>query len=301
MDGVGEVFGQSVDDVVRRPVAALVPLVQDAVVILLVVVAAQGIPNLDLGPYHIGDEPPYAFAVPGALPSILDLFDVPGALLEYGGRDLVAGGFLAIVMLIILAFAEAGYLTALKRLHVDPRVARAEPGALPDEPTLGDARMAFVDGALARGPPLAIYRLVLAVVATVAALAASLIPGARAGIVGVLVMESLLLFAPYAIVLDGSGFLSGVRRSIRFVSDHLASTLVTLLFLFASTGAVAALVLWLRGILGFAGVILGAGVYAWAGTVLSLFVLRVFLGIEGKPEGAVARKAPAESARAIGD
>ncbi len=297
MEGVGEVFGQCVDDVIRRPISALVPLLQDATLFGIVALAARGLPTLNLGPYHVGRDPEYPFAIPGALPSITDLFDVPRALVSPIGLSFIAAILLAVVTIVTLAYVEAGFIASLKRLYVDPRVARLDPGALLDEPSLADARRAFIHGATSRGAPLALFRLALGSVAFTAAYLSTILPDIDAGLTGVLVIEGFLVYAPYALVLDDVGPLGAARRSLRVASDKLATTLVMLLFLFATTGAVAGFVTVLNGFAGGLGVVLGAALYAVAGTVLSLFVLRVYLGIEGAVEATIPSLAPTDVAR----
>src|SRR5439155_7620574 len=115
---------------------------------------------------------------------------------------------------------------------------------------------------------------------------------------GVLAVDVMLLYAPYAAIERAKGFRASVRESVQLVSDHLATTLVALLFGFLLTGGMALVVGPLVRYLGVAAPFVVALLYAPVGTTLSLFLYRIYLGFY--PGEALPEAAPAPVAVAAG-
>lgn len=280
LGGIGELFGESVDAVIRRPAPAAVPLLVDAAAFLalLLVVEAVGL-GADRLPY---DRAAFGFGITSALPSLADTLDLAAA-----ARALVGGGigYVAIALAVLVpvaAFAEAGFVAVLKSAYLDRE----------HRPLLE----VFLPAAKARFLPMLLYRAVLAAAFLLALVLATQGGVFRNSAAGALMLRFLLLFAPYAIVVDGAPFLEGVKRSLAAVGDHLATSLVLLLFLLLVSGGVAAVLAPFVHAFGPVAILLGILVYAPVGTALATFVLLVWTSF--RPEAAGIDGAPAPSAAA---
>ena len=95
-----------------------------------------------------------------------------------------------------------------------------------------------------------------------------------------------------------SGFRASVRESVQLVSDHLATTLVALLFGFLLTGGMALVVGAIVRYLGDAAPFVASALYAPVGTTLSLFLYRVYLSFY--PQDAIPGSVPAPAATPVG-
>src|SRR5690349_9903236 len=110
MEGVGELFGRSVDAVLHRPRAVLVPLFVDLVYLLLGTALFVSIASVELlfpQGYRL---PLFPVAVPHALPTVGDVMGPTPALHDLGRPVLVAALLLIVIAIPILAYAEAGFL-----------------------------------------------------------------------------------------------------------------------------------------------------------------------------------------------
>lgn len=286
LSGIGERLGQSADAVIRRPAPAVVPLLVDAAafVVGVLVLLALGFRAGDPSAYRGAT---FGFAVAGALPSLADALDVGAAARALGQQGVLAVSLLALAFLPLVAFVEGGFVALLAAVYVEK-----------DERTLGElVREVFLPAAKARFLPMLLYRGALAAAFLSAGLLGLFGGPLRAGATGALALRFLLVFAPYAIVLEGASFADGVRASLVAIGDHLASCLVTLLFLLLVTGGAAALVTPFLHAWGPGAALLAILLYAPVGTALSLFLLLVWRSLsryEPAPESAPAG-APAEA------
>lgn len=300
MEGVGDKFGRSVDAVLRRPRAVLVPFLVDLAYLLLGTIlfaVLAGVRLLFPQGYRL---PSFPVAVPHALPTVGDVMGPTPDLHEYAAPILMAAGLLILLSIPLLAFAEAGFLGVLKAVYLRP-VDPLETGTHPD--AWSRIRSAFADAGRRHFRTFLVLRSVQATLAFAALLLPTLLP--RVGNYGlaVLVVDILLLYAPYAAVESGRGPVAAIRESIQLVSDHLATTLVALLFGFLITGGMAILLGTTRtesvfDALGPATPFVASALYAPVGTALALFLYRVYLGFY--PEEALPGATPAPVAAPAG-
>ncbi|HEX2023014.1 MAG TPA: hypothetical protein VHH36_09875 [Candidatus Thermoplasmatota archaeon] len=287
MEGVGELFGRSVDQVLRRPRAALAPFAVDAAMLLLgtiIFVSAAGIEVQFPQGYRLPNLP---VAVPHALPTVGDVMG-PTPALGVDRAIATAALLLILVAVPILAFAEAGFLGVLKAVYlapIDPLV----------EGRHSDAWSRIKEAFLASGKrhfaPFVVLRLIQAGLAVAALFLPALLPRFGNYGLGVLAVDVALLYAPYAVVETGRGPFAAIRESLQLVADFLATTLVALLFGFLLTGGISILVAPLVGVAGAYAPLIAAALYAPVGTALSLFLYQVYLSM--RPREALAEPLPA--------
>ncbi len=276
MQGVGELFGSAFDDVIRRPAPAVIPAIADVLLVLagaIVFATSVGEPSLAQAPQGLAAMP---FSVPEALPSVADLRDATATVLAPGTlRAWLAVGAVAAFSIPVAAFARGGLVGALVEAYL-PR--RDDPLATPPEgpDALKDAFLRH--GAASFGP-----LLILGAIESAVAIAAISLPGrvpfVRSSLLGLIAFDFLFIFAPYVVVLERRGALAAMRRSVGTVSDYLASSLVALLFGLLTTGGFGVLLAELVSLVGPAGIVAGAILYAPVGTVLSLFYLKVYVSL----------------------
>lgn len=291
MNGVGELFGRSVDAVLRHPRPALVPLVIDIVALLVgsaLFVTIAGVEVRFPQGYRLPDFP---VAVPHALPTVGDVMG-PTPALHIQGVPIIAAALLFVLALIpLLAFAEAGFLGVLRAVYLtehDP----LEEGRHVD--AWGRIRDAFVESGKRHFAAFLVLRGIQAALALVALFLPLVIDRFGNVSLAVLAVDVLLLYAPYAVIEQKRGAFHAMRDSVQHVSDHLATTLVALLFGFLLTGGMAILVDPLATLIGAWAPFVAAIVYAPVGTALSLFLYNVYLGFfpqESLPESVPARDA----------
>ena len=290
MEGVGDKFGRSVDAVLRRPRAVLVPFLVDMAYLgvgTVLFVALAGVQLLFPQGYRL---PNFPVAVPHALPTVGDVMG-PTPALHAVQPILLAASLLILLSIPLLAYAEAGFLGVLRAVYLAPEDP-LETGRHPD--AWSRIRGAFQDAGRRHFRTFLLLRLIQATLAFAALLLPLALP--RIGNYGlaVLVVDILLLYAPYAAVETGRGALAAARESIQLVSDHLATTLVALLFGFLLTGGMAILVGPLADALGAYAPFVASIVYAPVGTALALFLYRVYLGFY--PSESLPEPAPAPAA-----
>lgn len=290
MEGVGDKFGRSVDAVLRRPRAVLVPFLVDMAYLgvgTVLFVALAGVQLLFPQGYRL---PNFPVAVPHALPSVGDVMGPTPALHEVQ-PILLAASLLILLSVPLLAYAEAGFLGVLRAVYLTPEDP-LETGRHPD--AWSRIRGAFQETGARHFRAFLVLRLVQAALAFAALLLPLALP--RIGNYGlaVLVVDILLLYAPYAAVETGRGAFAAARESIQLVSDHLATTLVALLFGFLLTGGMAILVRPLTDALGPYSPFVASILYAPVGAALALFLYRVYLGFY--PSESLPEPAPAPAA-----
>jgi hypothetical protein len=287
VEGVGELFGRSVDAVLHRPRAVLVPLLIDLGYLLLGTLLFATVAHVELlfpQGYRL---PSFPVAVPHALPTV---GDVMGPTPSIAGRlEVVAAVALILASIPLLAYAEAGFLGVLKWVYLTEHDV-IEEGRHPD--AWSRVREAFGTTARRHGRTFLVLRGVQAVLAVASLALPLLLPRFGNYGLGVLAVDVLLLYAPYAVIESGKGARSAIRESVQLVSDHLATTLVALLFGFLLTGGVGLLA---APIVGAAGPIYGpflmSVVYAPVGTALALFLYNVYRSFQPRdlaPEAAPA-------------
>lgn len=277
MNGVGELFGRSVDAVLRRPRTALVPLAVDVLwlgvgTVLFLTLAAVTI--LFPQGYRL---PTFPVAVPHALPTVGDVMGPTPTteIHDFGNGALAAASLLIILGIPLLAYAEAGFLGVLKAVYLtrhDP----TEEGRHVD--AWSRIREAFSKTGRAHFRTFFVLRTIQAVLALVALVLPVALPQLPNTGLGVLAVDVLLLYAPYAAVETKRGSLAAMRESVQLVSDHLATTLVALLFGFLLTGGIGYVAAQAVRWLGVGTPFVAAIVYAPVGTLLALFLYRVYLG-----------------------
>jgi len=300
VEGIGEQFGRAIDGVLRRPRPALVPILVDLAFLLLGsalffflaherILFPQG--------YRL---PNFAVAVPHALPTVGDVVGPEPALHVFPGPVVLAAALLILLSIPLLAFAEAGFLGVLREVYLRPPDVLQE-GRHPDawsrvqEAFVAAGRRSFRTFLLLRG---------LQALLALAALFLPLLPGPFGNYgLGVLAVDVLLLYAPYAVVESRKGAFAAIRESVQLVSDHLATTLVALLFGFLLTGGLGLLLSRLGDVpllvqYGPWGPVLASLVYAPVGTALSLFLYIVYLGF--RPPDTLPESAPAPEAALAG-
>ena len=295
MQGVGELFGQSVDAVLRGPRAALVPFLVDAAMLALGTLLFVAIANDRLlfpQGYRLPDFP---VAVPHALPTVGDIMGPTPALHEFGLPVAIAAVALIVLSIPALAFAEAGFLGVLRAVYLE-EIDIVEEGRHAD--AWSRVKEAFYASGRRKFRVFFFLRSVQAGLALVALALPRVVPAFGSYSLGVLAVDVLLLYAPYAAMERAKGFRASVRESVQLVSDHLATTLVALLFGFLLTGGIALLVGPLVRVLGgaapWAAPFVAAALYAPVGTTLSLFLYRVYLSFY--PRDIVPESAPAPAA-----
>lgn len=288
MDGVGELFGRSVDAVLRRPRSTLVPLVVDVGMLVLgtaIFLTVAGVEIRFPQGYRLPNLP---VAVPHALPTVGDIIGPTPALhLD----NFVLGAALAFIALGIplLAFAEAGFLGVLRAVYLEP-FDPLEEGRQVD--AWGRIRAAFLTTGKRHFAAFLVLRTIQAVLAVAALLLPLLLPSFGSYGLGVLAVDVMLLYAPYAVIESKRGGFGAIRESVELVSDHLATTLVALLFGFLVTGGMAILAAPLVALTGAYAPFIAALLYAPVGTALSLFLYEVYLSFRPKeilPEAVPAR------------
>lgn len=274
MEGIGERFGSSFDDVRRDPRPAVAALVYDAVAfgaLIAVVFAVGAVP---------GSPAFLSFAAPGALPSFTDILDVPAVAMDATGAipGLTIAAALALALAPVAAFMEGGIIGVLKAAYVD----KTDSALLP----------VFHASAQRSFRPLLAYRLLLH-----SALVASLVlgrsfPGLHHEVLGPIVLRFALVYTPFVVVIDGESSWGGMKRSVAAIADHLATSLVMLLFGLLVTGGASALARAATGYTGGWALAPIALLYAVVGTAVSTFVLKVYLSFRPE-ESAPARIVPA--------
>ncbi|HUR68146.1 MAG TPA: hypothetical protein VM370_02790 [Candidatus Thermoplasmatota archaeon] len=290
MDGVGELFGRSVDAVLRRPRTALVPLAIDVAWLLLgtVLFAAFGYALLFPQGYRL---PNFPVAIPHALPTVGDIMGPTPDIHALGTRAVLAAASLVLLGIPLLAYAEAGFLGVLRAVYLTEHD-EIEEGRHAD--AWSRIRESFAAGARRHGRTFIALRGIQALLSIVALLLPLVLPGLPNYGLGILAVDVLFLYAPYAAVETGRGALPAIRESIELVSDHLATTLVALLFGFLLTGGLGYLAARAAPYLaGWAPFVFSA-VYAPIGTLLALFLYRVYKGFY--PEDLAPESAPAPTA-----
>lgn len=295
MDGVGELFGSSVDEILRRPRVALVPFMIDVAMLVAgtaIFLSVAGIEVQFPQGYRLPNLP---VAVPHALPTVGDIMGPTPALGQVGREVAAAAVVLILVAIPALAFAEAGFLGVLKAVFIEPHDTILE-GRQPD--AWARIREAFVTTGRRHFATFAALRLVQAALAVAALFMPILLPRFGNYGLGVLAVDVLLIFAPYAAIENRLGPIAAARESVQHVSDFLATTLVALLFGFLLTGGMAILVAPLVPVLGAQyAPFVAAALYAPVGTMLSLFLYHVYLSVS--PREALPESVPARDPAAI--
>lgn len=290
MDGVGELFGRSVDAVLRRPRTALVPFAIDIAWLLFgtALFAGFGFSLLFPQGYRL---PNFPVAVPHALPTVGDILGPHPEIQSFGLPAILAASILVIVGIPLLAYAEAGFLGVIRAVYI----ARHDPL---EEGRHADAwsriREAFTTSGRAFGGTFLVLRGIQGLLALLALALPLLLPRFGNYGLGILAVDVLLLYAPYAAVETRRGALSAIRESVQLVSDHLATTLVALLFGFLLTGGLGYLAARVTPFLGVATPFVLSAVYAPVGTLLALFLYRVYLSFY--PQDIAPESTPAPSA-----
>lgn len=279
MDGPGELFGQSFDAVFRRPRAVLVPFLVDVVVLLLgtglfITVADAAI--LFPQGYRL---PSLPVAVPHALPGVGDVIG-PTPELHLFPRDVILAAAVFILLLTpLLAFAEAGFLGVLRAVYLQ-KVDVLEEGRHSD--AWSRIQEAFVASGKKNFRPFFVLRAIQAALALAALVLPLLLPNIPNYGLAVIAVDVLLLYAPYAVIETGRGAFASMRESVQLVSDHLATTLVALLFGLLLTGGMSILLGPLVRVVGPYGPYVASALYAPVGTVLALYLYKVYLSFYPK-------------------
>lgn len=295
MHGVGELFGQSVDAVLRKPRAALVALAVDIVWLaggtLLFVTLANDTLAFPQG-YRL---PNFPVAVPHALSTVGDVMGPTPDITGAGSGALAAAALLILLGIPLLAYAEAGFLGVLRTVYLtrhDP----LEEGRHAD--AWSRITEAFARSGREHFRTFVALRIIQAALALLALAVPLIMPQFANYGLGVLAIDVLLLFAPYAAVESKRGSLAAIRESVQLVSDHLATTLVALLFGFLLTGGIGYVAA--RGVpfLGVWTPFVAAVVYAPVGTLLSLFLYKVYLSFY--PQDIAPQSTPAPAAAPTG-
>ncbi|HVM46352.1 MAG TPA: hypothetical protein VM582_10495 [Candidatus Thermoplasmatota archaeon] len=290
---MGELFGRSVDAVLRRPRAALVPLAVDVLWLALgtlLFLTLAAITILFPQGYRL---PNFPVAVPHALPTVGDVMGPTPApdIHSFGMGALAAASLLILLGIPLLAYAEAGFLGALKAVYLTPHDPVAE-GRHAD--AWSRIREAFATSARAHFRTFVVLRVIQAALALVALTLPLALPNVPNTGLAILAVDVLLLYAPYAAVETKRGSIAAMRESVQLVSDHLATTLVALLFGFLLTGGVGYVAELAAPWLGVAAPFVASAVYAPLGTLLALFLYRVYLSFY--PQDIMPDAVPAPSA-----
>lgn len=234
-------------------------------------------------------------AVPHALPTVGDVMGPTRDLHTLGTPIILAAVALILALIPILAYAEAGFLGVLRAVYLDPHDPLAE-GRHAD--AWSRIREAFAASGRAHFVPFLALRAVQAALALATLLVPLAVPAVSSYALGVLAVDVLLLYAPYAVVESKRGAVAAVRESVQLVADHLPTTLVALLFGLLATGGMSILLSPLGVYFGYYGPILASAFYAPIGTVLSLYLYKVYLGF--RPRDVVAEPAPAPATVPVG-
>lgn len=289
MEGVGELFGRSVDAVLRYPRAVLVPLLIDLGYLLLGTGIFQVLASREvLFPqgYRL---PSFPVAVPHALPTVGDVMGPTPSLSDLGRPVILAALILIVVAIPLLAYAEAGFLGVLRALYLTDHDVLDE-GRHPD--AWGRIWDAFGAAGRRHWRTFLVLRGIQALLAIAALLLPILLPRFGNYGLGVLAVDVLLLYAPYAAIESGKGARSAVRESVQLVSDHLATTLVALLFGFLLTGGVGLFADRVAVRLGIYEPFLMSLLYAPVGTALALFLYNVYLSFQPRDTAPESTPAP---------
>jgi hypothetical protein len=289
MEGVGELFGRSVDAVLHRPRAVLVPLFVDLGYLLVGTALFALVAHVELlfpQGYRL---PSFPVAVPHALPTVGDVMGPTPAISGVSRPAILAALMLILLSIPLLAYAEAGFLGVLRAVYLTEHDVLEE-GRHPD--AWSRVRESFAAAGRKHWRTFLALRAIQALLAIAALLLPLLLPRFGNYGLGVLAVDVLLLYAPYAAIESGKGIRSSIRESVQLVSDHLATTLVALLFGFLLTGGVGLLA---GPMIGLAGIQYGpfvmSLVYAPVGTALALFLYNVYLSFQ--PRDLAPESAPA--------
>ena len=289
MHGVGELFGQSVDQVLRRPRGVVPPFLVDVAVMglgTLLFLSIAGVELLFPQGYRLPDFP---VAVPHALPTVGDVIG-PEPARNFEGAAILAAALLILLLVPLLAYAEAGFLGMLRAVYLRPPEDPHAEGRHVD--SWSRIREAFVVSGRRHFSTFAVLRAIQALLALAAIAIPRVLPFFANYGLGVLAVDVLLLWAPYAAIETRRGPVAAVRESVQLVSDHLATTLVALLFGFLVTGGIGLLANPMVRLLGpFPVPFLLSAIYLPLGTILSLFLYKVYLSFypsENLPESAPA-------------
>lgn len=293
MEGVGELFGRSVDAVLRRPRAALVPFAVDLAWLLLgtALFATVGFALLFPQGYRL---PNFPVAVPHTLPTVGDIMGPQPEIHMLGTPAVLAASILVVLGIPLLAFAEAGFLGVLRAVYLtrhDP----LEEGRHVD--AWSRVRDAFVAHGRAYGGTFFVLRGIQALLGLLALALPLILPRFGNYGLGILAVDVLLIYAPYAAVETKRGAVAAIRESVQLVSDHLATTLVALLFGFLLTGGLGYLAARVAPLFGPASPLapfVFSAIYAPVGTLLALFLYRVYLSFY--PQDVTPESAPAPAA-----
>lgn len=295
VEGVGELFGRSVDAVLRRPRSVVVPLLIDLAYLVLGTALFAMVANVELlfpQGYRL---PLFPVAVPHALPTVGDIVGPTPSLAGFGREVLLAAIILILVSIPLLAFAEAGFLGVLKVVYLTEHDVLEE-GRHPD--AWSRVREAFGATARKHWRTFLALRGIQAVLAIAAMLLPRVLPQFSNYGLGVLAVDVLLLYAPYAAIEGNKGARASIRESVQLVSDHLATTLVALLFGFLLTGGMGLLAGPVVGVTGVWGPFLLSVLYAPVGTALALFLYNVYLSFQ--PRESLPESAPAPNVAPAG-
>lgn len=277
MHGVGELFGGSVDQVLRRPRGILPPFLVDVAAMALgtlLFLSIAGVQLLFPQGYRLPDFP---VAVPHALPTVGDVMG-PEPATNFEGAAILAAALLILLLVPLLAYAEAGFLGMLRQVYLRPpdeALAMAE-GRHVD--SWSRIRESFLASGRRHFGTFAVLRAIQALLALAAIAIPRIVPFFTNYGLGVLAIDVLLLWAPYAAIETRRGPVAAIRESVQLVSDHLATTLVALLFGFLVTGGIGLLANPLVRVLGpFPVPFLMSAIYLPLGTILALFLYKVYL------------------------
>ncbi|MHB8605874.1 MAG: hypothetical protein ACYDCK_11525 [Thermoplasmatota archaeon] len=289
MAGIGELFGSSFDEVLRRPIPALVPLALD--------LATLAVVALLVGPLGApASSPPLSppISVPTALPTSADVVPALGAIDHLAAAPLLFVVAAVLVLLPIAAYVEAGFLGVLLDAYL-PR--RAEPLTSVEPKSARDLLTTFERSARTHFGAIFVLRAATAAFRFGAVLLFLRTPFLKNDLLGILAFDFILLYAPYVAVVEGKNALEAARWSFRHVADALATTLVALLFGLLTTGGLEALLAPILARVGLLAWPLAAALYAPVGCALSLFYLKVYLSlVPNERLPSVAEKAPATMA-----
>lgn len=288
MEGVGELFGQAFDAVLRRPRVVVVPFLVDLVVLLLgtfLFFTVAGVSLLFPQGYRLPNLP---VAIPHALPGAGDVIGPTPSLHLFPAPVVAAAAAFVVVLIPLVAFAEAGFLGALRAVYLQPIDVIVEGRHVDAWSRISDA---FVASGKRDFAAFVVLRVIQAALALAALVLPLFLPAFGSYGLAVLAVDALLLYAPYAVIERGGGAFAAMRESVQLVSDHLATTLVALLFGFLVTGGMSILLAPLVARVGVYGPFLASALYAPVGTVLSLYLYKVYLSFY--PKDAVAEPAPA--------
>lgn len=288
MEGVGELFGQSVDAVLRRPRAIIPPFLVDIGVLILgtfLFLTIAGVTLLFPQGYRL---PNFPVAVPHALPTVGDVMGPTPALHVFGQEVIVAAAVLVLLLVPALSFAEAGFLGVLRAVYLRP-ADPLEEGRHPD--AWARVREAFFTTGRRHFKPFVALRGIQALLSLAAIATPLLLPRFSNYGLGVLAIDVLLLWAPYAILESRRGAASAIRESVQITSDHLATTLVALLFGFLVTGALSLVGGPMVRYVGAYAPFLMSAIYLPFGTILALFLYKVYLSF--RPAEVVPESVPA--------